>query len=158
MNIKRKKSKIELPIRNKDGFYEILSLLYVADLMIDLNMQDEESLNFIFNESLIANLIDRDQFDEALEDYDLRERIIMHIIVPEIIKRHAKEKSVRGPKGNGIHSFFDDLTTEPYDMFNAEDEYGITTMTLKNHRKLDHRSESGLTVTRIYMIYRLPIE
>lgn len=152
----KKTKKSIAPIQSKGSFYDILSLIDVADLMIDLDKQDEDMLDYVFNESLIANLIEREQFDEALLDYGLRERIIMHIIIPEIIKLHAKEKSVRGPKGNGIRSFFDDLTTEPYDMFNAEDEYGVTISTLKNHRKLDHRPAAGKTVSSKYMIYRIP--
>ena len=145
-------------VTDMDRYDEIQQWMFIAyEIMFTHNASALAEL--VEDEELVIHKhIDFDQYELIHNVEPLIQQLVMNIILPELAKLHAKGSSVRGPKSNRIRQFFDVLTTEPMDMFEVEEYYGLSQGTLKNHRKYDPFKERGLTVTKNYMIYRLPID
>jgi len=149
-------------IHNQDNFNEIVGLLIEADMLLRLNMnengihdmndQDEE---YLFGEdSICGELLDREDFEDTKNEERLIERLIMHVIVPEIAKRHHEEHHDNKSNRTGINDFFEDLGYEDnkYDLLSIKQEYGITKGTVQRGYDKDLFKERGKpTCVGLYM-------
>jgi len=153
-----KKPDLSKAVTDLELYQEVQQWMFIAyEIMFTDNSQTLEE--FVYDEELpLFKFIDFDQYEAIHNVEPLIQQIVMNVILPELAKLQVKGSSVRGPKSDRIRQFFDNLTTVPMDMFEVEEYYGLSQGTLKNHRRHDPFKDRGLTATKKYKIFRLPIK
>lgn len=140
-------------IQKQDNFNEITGLLIEANMLLSLNMNengihdmDELDEEYLFSkDSICGKLLNRDDFTDTKNEERLIERLIMHVIIPEIVRRYKIEHYDKRSDRTGINDFFEDLGYEDnkYDLLRIKEEYGITPGTVERGYTNDLFAERG---------------
>ena len=146
-------------LRHKYSYDNIKRWVNHANKIINCKSKDELRTIVLEGRSVMRQLVDAETF-EAVEDFkELQQRLLVKLAGKKIHYFVVKEITTKGPKGNNITRFFDEVTEQPQDPYDIMDEYSchLSPNTIKNHKRYDPFRESrGFTKIKNGMIFRLP--
>ena len=146
-------------LRYKYSYDNIRRWINNANKIMNCKTKDELRSVVLEGRSTMRQMVDIDSFETETDFTELKQRLLVKLTGKKIHDFVVKEMTAKGPKGNNIKRFFDQVTEHPQDPYEIMEEHicYLSPNTIKNHKRYDpFRGTRGFTKIKNSMIFRLP--